>query len=134
MSIHVRLRVAGEAYALPIENVLEVAPLGEVTAVPGAPAGLLGVLNLRGRILAVGDLAEILGLRRTAPGTRMLVVESGDLQASLVIDEVSEVGDLAEPTEATESALLTGATLTGRDLIGFLDLDRVLSTLAQAQP
>jgi len=134
MSIHVRLRVAGEAYAVPIENVLEVVRLGEVTAVPGSPAGLLGVLNLRGRLLAVADLAQILGLRRTAPAARMLVAESGDLSASFVIDEVSEVGELGDPTEATESALLTGATLAGGDLIGIIDLDRVFSSLTQAQP
>lgn len=134
MSIHVRLRVAGEAYAVPIENVLEVVRLGEVTAVPGSPAELLGVLNLRGRLLAVADLAQILGLRRTAPAARMLVAESGDLSASFVIDEVSEVGELDDPTEATESALLTGATLAGGDLIGIIDLDRVFSSLTQAQP
>jgi purine-binding chemotaxis protein CheW len=134
MSIHVRLRVAGEAYAVPIKNVLEVVRLGEVTAVPGSPAELLGVLNLRGRLLAVADLAQILGLRRTAPAARMLVAESGDLSASFVIDEVSEVGELDDPTEATESALLTGATLAGGDLIGIIDLDRVFSSLTQAQP
>jgi purine-binding chemotaxis protein CheW len=134
MSIHVRLRVAGEAYAVPIENVLEVARLGEVTAVPGSPAELLGVLNLRGRVLAVADLAQILGLRRTAPAARMLVAESGDLQAIFVIDEVSEVSELDDPTEATESALLTGATLAGGDLIGIIDLDQVFSSLTRAQP
>lgn len=134
MSIHVRLRVAGEAYAIPVENVLEVVRLGEVTAVPGSPAELLGVLNLRGRVLAVADLAQILGLRRTAPAARMLVAESGDLQASFVIDEISEVGELADPTEATESALLAGATLAGGDLIGIIDLDRVFRSLTQAQP
>jgi len=134
MSIHVRLRVAGEAYAVPIENVLEVVRLGEVTAVPGSPAELLGVLNLRGRVLAVADLAQILGLRRTAPAARMLVAESGDLRASFVIDEVSEVSELDDPTEATESALLTGATLAGGDLIGIIDLDRVFSSLTRAQP
>jgi purine-binding chemotaxis protein CheW len=134
MSIHVRLRVAGEAYALPIENVLEVMPLGEVTAVPGSPPELLGVLNLRGHVLAVADLAPILGLRRTAPAARMLVAESGDLSATFVIDEVSEVGELDDPTEATESPLLAGATLAGGDLIGIIDLDRVFSSLTQAQP
>jgi chemotaxis signal transduction protein len=134
MSIHVHLRVAGEAYAVRIENVLEVVRLGEVTAVPGARAELLGVLNLRGRVLAVADLAPILGLRRTAPPARMLVAESGDREAGFVIDEVVDVGELQDPTEATESALLAGATLADGDLIGVIDLDRVFDALLAGQP
>jgi chemotaxis signal transduction protein len=134
MSIHVHLRVAGEAYAVRIESVLEVVRLGEVTAVPGARAELLGVLNLRGHVLAVADLAPILGLRRTAPPARMLVAESGDCQAGFVIDEVSDVGELRDPTEATESALLAGATLADGDLIGVIDLDRVFDALLAGPP
>ena len=134
MSIHVRLRVAGEAYAVPVGNVLEVVRPGAVTAVPGSAPGLLGVLNLRGEVLAVADLAQILGLRAAVPPARMLIAESGSLRAGFVVDEVSEVGELGDPTEATESELLAGATLEGGDLIGILDLDRVLSRLAGARP
>ena len=134
MSIHVRLRVAGEAYAVPVGNVLEVVRPGAVTAVSGSAPGLLGVLNLRGEVLAVADLAQILGLRAAVPPARMLIAESGSLRAGFVVDEVSEVGELGDPTEATESELLAGATLEGGDLIGILDLDRVLSALAGARP
>jgi purine-binding chemotaxis protein CheW len=134
MSIHVRLRVAGEDYAVPIGNVLEVVRLGEVTAVPGSVAELLGVLNLRGHILAVADLAQILGLRRTTPPARMLIAESGDLRACFVIDDVCAVGELSDPTEATESALLAGATLAGGDLIGIIDMDRVFTSLSRERP
>jgi chemotaxis signal transduction protein len=133
MSVHVHLRVAGEAYAVPVGSVLEVVGLGEVTAVPGAGAGLLGVLNLRGHILAVADLAPLLGLRRTAPAARMLVAESAQRQAGFVIDEVSEVGELSDPTEPTESALLAGATLADGELIGIIDLDRVFDALLRPQ-
>jgi purine-binding chemotaxis protein CheW len=134
MSIHVRLRVAGEAYAVPVGNVVEVVRPGEVTPVPGAAAELLGVLNLRGHVLAVADLARVLGLRAATPPARMLVAESGDLRAGLVIDDVSEVGELGDPTEPAESDLLAGATLSGGDLIGIIDLDRVLRRLAEARP
>jgi purine-binding chemotaxis protein CheW len=134
VSIHVRLRVAGEAYAVPVENVLEVVRPGEVTPVPGSVAELLGVLNLRGHVLAVADLAQILGLRAAGAPARMLVAESGDLRAGFVIDDVSEVGELGDPTEATESELLAGATLADGDLIGIIDLGKVLNKLAQARP
>jgi chemotaxis signal transduction protein len=132
VSVHVRLRVAGEAYAVPVGSVLEVVGLGQVTAVPGARPELLGVLNLRGQILAVADLAPILGLRRIAPAVRMLVAQSAERQAGFVIDEVSEVGELSDPTEPTESAMLAGATLADGELIGVIDLDRVFDALMQS--
>ena len=131
MSVHVRLTVAGEAYAVPVGSVLEVLPLGEVTAVPGARPELLGVLNLRGQILAIADLAPVLGLHRTAPAVRMMVAESAGRQAGFVIDEVSAVGELDDPTEPTESALLAGATLAGGELIGVIDLDRVFGAMTE---
>ena len=51
-------------YAMPIEHVLEVADLGQLTAVPGAGPEMLGVRNLHGQILPVVDLAPLLGIPR----------------------------------------------------------------------
>jgi purine-binding chemotaxis protein CheW len=132
MSVYVRLRVAAEAYAVPVEHVLQVAILGHVTVVPGAPPGMLGVWNLRGQILPVVDLALLLGIPRSAPPARLLVTQAGDRQAGFAIDDVSEVGELADPTEETESALLVGATLADGDLIGVIDVTRVFDSLEGA--
>src|ERR1700751_5125092 len=99
MSAYVRFRVADEAYAVSVLNVLEVAGLGEVTPVPGAPRQILGVRNLPGKILPVSDRAARLGPRRTQPASWLLVTESDGRGAGLTIDEVIEFGDLAEPAE-----------------------------------
>ena len=48
---------AGQTFALPAAELLEVAPLGAVTRVPGQPAHLLGLVSLRGEIIAVLNLA-----------------------------------------------------------------------------
>lgn len=123
-----RLRVASEAYAVPVENVLQVALLGEVTAVPGAPPEMLGVLSLRGHILPVVSLAVLLGIPAKSPPARLLVAEEGGRQAGFAIDDVSQVGELDDPTEETESDLLAGATLTGNQLIGVLDVPRIFES------
>jgi len=125
----VRLRVGAEAYAVPVEHVLEVTGLGEVAAVPGARPELLGVRNLRGQILPVADLARLLGTGRPAAATRLLVAESAGRRAGFAVDEVSGVGELAEPAEETESGLLAGAVLAGGDLIGVIDMPRVFDAL-----
>lgn len=128
MTVYVRLRVAAEAYAIPVGHVLEVASLGEVRAVPRARPEVLGVRSLRGRILPVIDLALL------------LVAAAGDRQAGLAIDEVSAVGELpgpgplAEPPESgllTEPGLLTGALLADGDLVGLIDVPAVLAAVAR---
>ena len=129
MNAYVRFRVAQEAYAVSVLNVLEVAGLGEVTPVPGAPREILGVRNLRGKILPVIDLAALLGARRTEPPGRLLVAESEGRQAGLAIDEVTEVGEFADPAEEAESALLLGTMLEEGDLIGVLDMPAVMDAL-----
>jgi purine-binding chemotaxis protein CheW len=109
--------------------VLEVADLGEVTPVPGSPPEVLGVRNLRGQILPVVDLGLLLGIPHAAPPGRLLVVEAAGRQAGLVIDEVTWVGELADPAEKTESDLLAGATLAEGGLIGVIDVPRVFDSL-----
>jgi len=133
VSVYVRLRVAAEALAMPADHVLEVAQLGEVGAVPRARPEMLGVRNVRGQILPVVDLAMLLGIPRTAPPSRLLVAETGGIRAGFAIDEVIDVGELADPTEETASDLLAGATLADGDLIGIIDLPRVFELLGRQQ-
>ncbi len=130
MGVYVRLRVASEVYAVPVNHVIEVSELGEVTPVPGSRPEVLGMRNVRGKILPVADLCALLKIRRTSPPRRLLIAEAADQQAGLAIDEVSEVGEMDEPTQETESALLRGATLVGGDLIGVIDVLRVFEVLA----
>ena len=129
MTAYVRFRVAEEAYAVSVLNVLEVANLGDVTPVPGAPIQILGVRNLRGKILPVIDLAALLGTRRSQPAGRLLVAESEGRQAGLAIDEVTEVSELVDLAEETDSALLLGTMLDDGDLIGVLNLPAVMDAL-----
>jgi chemotaxis signal transduction protein len=123
------MRVGTEMYAMPVENVLEVAELGDLAVVPGARPEALGVRNLRGQILPVFDLAALFGVRRTDVPQRLLVAESDGRRAGFAIDEVSDVGELPEPAEETESDLLLGAALAGEDLVGVVDVRRLFAAL-----
>ncbi len=134
MTVYVRLGVAAETYAMPVEHVLEVSGLGDVRAVPSAPAELLGVRNMRGQILPVVDLALLLGIPRAARPSHLLVAEAGGRRAGFAIDEVKGVGDLADPAEETESDLLAGSVLSDGDLIGVIDVPRVFDSLDGTRP
>lgn len=129
MNTYVRLRVAAEAYAMPVRHVREIASLGDITAVPGLRREILGVRNLRGQILPVVDLAMLLQISRTGFPDRLLVAEAGGLAAGLVIDEVSGVDELSDPTDDADSALLAGTLLDRGDLVGVIDVPSVFAEL-----
>jgi len=134
--VHVRVRVGDEHYALPVEDVVEVAELGVVTPVPGSRANILGVRNLRGRVIPVIDLASVLGVDASGDRARVVVAVDGDRAAGLAVDEVIDVELVAEPSEAVESELLKGAALIDGTLVGVVDVRSILaaeSTEAEAQ-
>ena len=74
---HVRVRVGDEAYALPMDVVIEVGELEAPTPVPGAPFGVLGVLNRRARCFPVMDLAAVLGIEARRDAYGLVVAEAG---------------------------------------------------------
>ncbi|MDX6422378.1 MAG: purine-binding chemotaxis protein CheW [Trebonia sp.] len=129
MRVYVRLRIASETYAMPVEHVLGVADIGQIRAVPRARPELLGLWNRRGRILPVVDLARLLGVTRTGPPERVLIAEARGHQACFAIDDVSQIGELEDPAEETESDLLAGATLADGDLVGVIDVPRAFDSL-----
>jgi len=57
------------------------------------------------------------------------VAEADGRQAGLAIDEVTEVGELADPAGESESALLLGTMLDDGDLIGVLNMPAVIDAL-----
>jgi len=133
MSTYAQLRLAAEAYAVPIHNVVEIATLGDLTAVPGTRPEILGVLNLRGLILPVIDLAQLLGLNPVTPPRQLLVAESGSAQAGFAIDEVCHVGELPEPSEGAESEFLLGTMIHDGELLAVIDFPLIFNSLQPAE-
>jgi chemotaxis signal transduction protein len=123
---YVRMRLATERYAIPVDRVREVTRAEGLTPVPGAGPAVLGVCNLRGQVLPVLDLARALGVGAQADPQLLLVVEDGGRRTGLTVDEVTGVERLPDVLEDAESELLAGAVLTEDALIGVLDVTRLL--------
>jgi len=133
--------IRGEEYAVGILRVKEIIEYETVTRVPTMPTHVRGVINLRGSVLPVIDLAAKFGHGETAPArtTCIVVVETqvnGEmLVVGLLADSVSEVLDLSneqiEPpppfgTNVRVDFLVGMGKLEGR-LVLVLDLDCILS-------
>ena len=131
-SLQVLVGVAGEQYALPVDNVLEVAEYGEVSPLPGAPASVLGVRNVRGNVLAVLDLAKVFAIERAGSPERIAIVELDGRKAGLAVDSVIGVEHLPDTSEEVESTHLVGATLHDGALVGVVDVRSVLDVVQKA--
>src|ERR1700687_3945203 len=96
----VGLRVGRETLGLPISLVREIVRVPEITPVPNAPPHIEGVINLRGRIIAVIDLGKRFGeppLGRSS-NSRIGVVEMEERLVGLLVNSASEVLRIS-PTE-----------------------------------
>lgn len=88
-------RVGTLSFLIPVGTGSEVVPLTKPAAIPNSPAWLLGVINLRGSLVPVFDLANVRGVgedrtadRDNGPGTKpmILVLDKGDRAAGMLID------------------------------------------------
>ena len=82
-----------ERMALPLASVQEILKVTAVTHVPRAPAAVLGILSVRGRITTVIDLRRRLGMPEREPTrhARVLLVDSGDEVIGVRVDAVLHV-------------------------------------------
>jgi chemotaxis signal transduction protein len=108
--------------------VTEVAELGDVTPVPGAPAAVLGARNLRGQVLPVIDMAAVFGLSSGSPSC-LVVTDHDGRHAGLAVDAVAGVEPLPDISEDAESRHLVGAILIDAGLVGVVDVQSVLDAV-----
>ncbi len=134
--------LAGEEFGIGILKVKEILEYGAVTRVPTTPPWIRGVINLRGSVVPVVDLAVKFGLVESAV-TRWscIVIVETELEGEstvmgVVADAVSQVIDLAsadiEPPPAFGSRVrvefLLGMGKLDQKFVLLLDIDKLLST------
>jgi purine-binding chemotaxis protein CheW len=126
--------VAPERYAVENRYVREICPLKELTPLPCTPRFVLGIVNVRGRILPVYDLKKFFDLpeRGLTDLHRIILVGNGDVELGLLADVM--VGVRTLPLASLQPSL---PTLTGiredylkgvtADRLVVLDLPRILA-------
>jgi purine-binding chemotaxis protein CheW len=138
--------LGGEVYALPILDITEIMEFRSLTVVPMMPDFLRGVINLRGRVVPVVDMASRFGrgMTEVARRTSIIIVETpgtggdGDdagHQMGIMVDAVNKVVHLAaddiEPPPAfgagIRSDFISGMAKYEGQFIIVLEVSRVLS-------
>ena len=127
--------LGSEVYGLPLEQLREVSRVSHLRRVPGAPAGVAGLVNLRGEILCALDVRAILGLSsQGSTETPFLVALRGfGDPLGLIVDSIADIYSIS-PTDieappatwpAERAACFIGTARVTAGLMGLLDLARV---------
>jgi purine-binding chemotaxis protein CheW len=109
-------RLGGERYAIETRHIREVVRFTTLTPVPGAPESFVGLLSLRGEVLAVFDLHRCFGVEESAATdhSRVIVVGSDRAEFGILADTVDEVAIVRTDEVHAPPASIAGL---GRELV-----------------
>ncbi|MDR3393283.1 MAG: chemotaxis protein [Sulfuriferula sp.] len=128
-----------ELFGINVFKIREIVAMPQITAVAGAPAHMLGVVNLRGQVISVIDLPAIVGYQPKTGLNIMLVTEFARTTQAFAVESVEDIARLdwgqvlsAEGNAAggmvTSIARLDGNTDSSR-LVQVLDVETILRNI-----
>ena len=119
-------------FGLDPDAVAEIVMIPEITALPEAPPHVLGVVDVRGRIVSVHDLGLWLGQPAKSPdlNDKLLILERNDVTLALRVTDVIGVRQLPRSEQGSESGgtapgLIRGVSRLGGEVVLILDIDHV---------
>ena len=132
----ISFRVGDQEYCVNIMAVREIRGWSPANPLPQSPSYMRGVINLRGAVLPIMDLAARLGMPMVEPTVRsvFIVVQAGDRMVGLLVDAVSDIlsitDDLVQPTpdvacDSVRNFVRGIISIEGR-MISEISLDRIL--------
>ncbi|MDA3936189.1 MAG: chemotaxis protein CheW [Actinomycetota bacterium] len=133
-------RLGDEWYAINVQDVREIDQEYLRTPIPCVPDFVLGVVNIRGEILSVTDLARMMRIGAVdALGgiPPAVVVHNDDCVTAIVVDEIGDIVDVSvdsvEPPLSTidkfQAEFIAGSIYVNGSLVGLLNVARVLQPI-----
>ena len=123
---YVTFYMDSEEYALPVSDVREIIRAGDTTEVPNTSEHIMGVINLRGKVLSVIDLKKMLSLGKTKTNkdSRIIIVETGIGIKGLLVDRVYQVLNVLPDQIKTPPEDISGRLSRYCEKIGIIDENR----------
>jgi len=127
-------RLSPETYGIESAFVHEVYPLKDITALPCTPSFVLGIINVRGKILSVIDLKKFFNLPEKGLGdlNKIIIIHNEMMEFGILADTI--IGTRSVPLDAIQAA---PPTVTGigveylkgltRESVIILDGEKILS-------
>lgn len=133
----VSFEIGGTTFLIPIERVIEFRTWSEPTAVPHTPEYVRGIVNIRGEIVPIYDVAARLGKGATDAGARhvVVIVRGQDGRSiGLLVDSVTDI--VAAKTEdmaampaiegGDATPFMSGVVFLAEKILGVTDVDRLV--------
>jgi purine-binding chemotaxis protein CheW len=135
------VRIGTQEFAMDIRSIREIRGWIASTHLPHAPSFIKGMINLRGTVLVVIDLAQRLGLPPLEPSPAsvvVVVVEDGDKVAGLLVDAVCDIitvtDDMRQPTPETGTSMprkyIEGLIMMENRIIGIISIPALMPDAA----
>ncbi|MBN2247600.1 MAG: purine-binding chemotaxis protein CheW [Coriobacteriia bacterium] len=141
-----KFRLGQEWYAVPIAMVREIHNEYAITRIPRVPDYILGVVNVRGEIVSVTDLAALirvpsrvaLDIDDELPSA--IIVANETCVSALVVDEIGDIIDVAreaiEPPLSTldkaQAEYMSGSVFVDGLLIGVVNIEKILEPIGES--
>jgi purine-binding chemotaxis protein CheW len=132
----ISFRIGAQEFCVDIMAIREIRGWTAATALPQSPSFVKGVINLRGAVLPIVDLASRLGFESTEASDRnvIIVAQIGEQVVGLLVDAVSDIltvtDDIIQPTpdvaSETAKSFIRGLIAMDGRMISLIGLDRVL--------
>ena len=128
---YITFRIGSQYFCVDIMSVREIRGWTPATQLPRAPGFVRGVINLRGIVLPVIDLAERLGFQPAEPTPRhvIIVAQTGRQIVGLLVDAVSDI--IALPSDKVQQTPDVGSEAARSFVVGVMAIDdRMISLIA----
>jgi purine-binding chemotaxis protein CheW len=128
---YITFRIGDQYYCIDIMSVREIRGWTPATTLPRAPGYVRGVINLRGVVLPIIDLADRLGFPATEPTARhvIIVAQTGKHVVDLLVDAVSDIINM--PADKVQPTPDVGSDAARAFVLGVMALeDRMISLIA----
>ena len=139
----IAFRIGSQEFCVDIMSVREIRGWTPATVLPHAPAYILGVINLRGAVVPIVDLAARMGLEPIRPDARHVIVICvvDNQTVGFLVDAVSDIlsvkRTLIQPTPAVSSditrAFFEGVIAIEQRMLRLIDIEAVLPPIAARQ-
>ncbi len=129
-------KLNGEKYGVDISLVNGIEKEQEIVAVPNSPENIKGIINLRGVIVPVYNLAKKFGTADISPeDSQLIITKVGEILIAIEVEGVEEISDIPSSSisevppivKSAKTAYMKEIAKLGKDIVIILDVAKLLS-------
>lgn len=134
--LYMTFSLSGRSYAFPAKQIIEIVQLPALTILEKMPDYIIGMMNLRGKIISIIDLRKFLGIPQIPYSSehQVLIIKSSNKTIGIITDSVNDVIQfdtqyLERLPYHSQEKYISGLYKNEDNLVALLDLDNIVSDI-----